>query len=246
MSQILAHADLHVGRSFRAFVQGKSAYSTDRDLPGGNGPLYRDSIALEQAFVDVVAKLDEGVDLTLRPGRQHLLLGKQRLVSPLEWSNTLRRWDGVSAIYDSGEWTATGFATWFAPTQKYDFNDTDRDLPFWGLYATGKLPGSEVGLDLYYLGYGNQMDPTWNGTIGDETRHTFGLRGFGRVADTGWDYDAEFAYQFGEVGSADVSAYMFGGELGYTSAADWSPRVLAGFDVGSGDNSPGGAVETFN
>ena len=66
------------------------------------------------------------------------------------------------------------------------------------------------------------------------------------MADTGWDYDAEFAYQFGEVGSADVSAYMFGGELGYTFAADWSPRMLAGFDVGSGDNSPGGDVQTFN
>jgi hypothetical protein len=241
-----AHADLHVGRSFRAFVEGKTAYSTDRDLAGGNSALFRDPLALEQAFIDVVVDLDEDRDLTFRPGRQVLQFGKERLVSPLPWLNTLRRWDGLSAIYGGDGGTATAFATWFAPTQTSGFNDTNTDLPFWGLYATSEAPGSDMGLDLYYLGYGNQMSPTWNGTTGDETRHTVGTRVFARPAETGWDLDAEFAYQFGEVGSGDVSAYMFGGELGYTFAAGWSPRVFAGFDVGSGDNSAGGNVNTFN
>ncbi len=244
--RILAHADLHAGESFRAFVQGKHAYSTDRDLPGGNRPIDRDTIALEQAFVDVVVQFDEQKDLTIRPGRQALEFGAGRLVSPLLWANTLRRWDGVSAIYGSEEWDLHGFYSVFVPVQKYDFNDGDSDLPFWGVYADGTVPGSDVGLDLYYLGYGNYvgMGPTWNGTMGDETRNTFGARAFGRAGN--FDYDAEFAYQFGEVGSADVSAYMFGGELGYTFDAAWSPRPLIGLDVGSGDNNPGGNVQTFN
>ncbi len=65
--RILAHADLHVGESFRAFVQGKHAYSTDRDLPGGNRPIDRDTIALEQALV----QFDEQQDLTIRPGGEY-------------------------------------------------------------------------------------------------------------------------------------------------------------------------------
>ena len=240
------HADLHVHDWMRAFVELKSAYSTDRSLPGGNRTLDRDPFALEQAFVDLRAGLGDGRAGTLRVGRQQYLLGKQRLVSPLPWGNTLRRWDGASAIYQGDGWTATGFFSWFAPTQSEGFNETDTDLPFWGVYAAGK-PGTRLqGLDLYYLGYGNRKAPTWNGTTGDETRHTLGARVFGG-AGSAWDYDAEVAYQFGEVGSGSVNAYMIGSEVGYTlRGVGWSPRLLVGFDAGSGDNEASGDVQTFN
>ncbi len=239
------HADLHVHDWLRAFVELKSAYSTHRSLSGGNRTLDRDPFALEQAFVDLRAGLGDGGAGTLRVGRQQYLLGKQRLVSPLPWGNTLRRWDGANAIYQGGGWTATGFFSWFAPTQSEGFNETDTDLPFWGVYAAGK-PGGLSGLDLYYLGYGNRKPPTWNGTTGDETRHTLGARVSGRVGSA-WDYDAEVAYQFGEVGSGSVDAYMIGSEVGYTlRGLGWSPRVLAGFDAGSGDDELGGDVQTFN
>jgi hypothetical protein len=239
------HADLHVHDWLRGFVEVMSAYSTDRRLPGGNRAVDRDPLALEQAFVDLRTGLGERGRGTLRVGRQQYQLGKQRLVSPLPWANTLRRWDGVTAIYQGGGWTATGFGSWFAPTLSVGFNKTDTDRPFWGVYATGKTGGSP-GFDLYYLGYGRKGGPAWNGTPGDETRHTLGARVFGG-AGSAWDYDAEFAYQLGEVGSGSVNAYMIGSEIGYTlKDVGWSPRLLAGFDAGSGDEEAGGDVQTFN
>jgi hypothetical protein len=118
---------------------------------------------------------------------------------------------------------------------------------FFGSYASGLVPATPIGLDLYYLGL-QQPDTAYNGTTGDEQRHSTGARIFGRVGETGFDYDIEGAYQFGEVGGADVSAYMLASELGYTAARlPFAPRFLVGVDYGSGDEQEGdGDVETFN
>jgi hypothetical protein len=243
----LVHGDFHFGENVRAFVQGKSALSTDRDLPGGRRTLDVDTLALEAAFVDLKLSFDEDVSLVLRPGRQAILLGKQRLVSPLAWSNTLRRWDGVSAILDWGQWNLTGFWAQFVPVKKYEFNDPDSQNQLFGVYATGPLADTGIGMDVYFLGLDKDDSVTFNGTTGTEERYTLGGRLFGRIGDTALDYDFEGAYQFGEVGSGDVDAFMIGSQLGYRVGELWSaPRFFVGFDYGSGDRSPGGDVETFN
>ena len=245
--RMLLHGDLHFGENIRAFVEGKSAQSTDRDLPGGRRPLDVDSIDLEQAFVDVRLPFGDDAHLVFRAGRQALLFGKQRLVSPLPWANTLRRWDGFSPILTFKGWNVHGFWTNFVPVKKYEFNERDRDIEFYGVYATGKLPVPGIGLDLYYLGLEKDQPVTFNGTTGKEDRHTVGGRLFGDIGATGFDYDFEGAYQFGSVGSGDVSAFMIGSQLGYTASQLWaSPRFFLGFDYGSGDRSPGGDVQTFN
>jgi hypothetical protein len=86
---------------------------------------------------------------------------------------------------------------------------------------------------------------TFNGTTGGEDAYTVGGRLFGTVA--GLDYDAEGAYQFGRVDGGDRSAFMFGAEAGYTLSELWArPRPFIGFDAASGDDAPGGDVETFD
>ena len=243
--RVTFHADLHVGDGFRAFIEVKSAYSTDRKLPGGNRSVDRDLFALENAFVDFNTDVGEDGTLTVRVGRRQFQLGKQRLVSPLPWANALRRWDGVSGIYQDRGWTTRAFWSLFAPTDSDGFNEPDPDLPFWGVYASGN-PGPFAVMDVYYLGYGNRTSPTWNGTTGDETRQTLGVRVNGTFRP-GFDYDAETAYQFGSVGDGSVSAYMIGSEIGYRlTEVPWRPRLLVGFDLGSGDDRPGGDVEVFN
>ena len=53
-----------------------------------------------------------------RYSRQMLLFGSQRLVSPLDWSNTMRAWDGIKATYRIDGLKAAGFWTQFAPVDK--------------------------------------------------------------------------------------------------------------------------------
>ncbi len=248
LTRALVHADLHVNDQFRVFVEGKSAFSTDRDLPGGQRTLDVDSAAVQQAFADFKFDTGNGGTLTVRGGRQMLAFGNQRLVSPLPWGNTLRAWDGVSLIYKQGGWVTHGFWTQFVPVQKYDANTSDRQTQFFGVYATGPLDAQRgIKSDIYFLGL-DQSDSTntFNGTTGAERRYTVGGRLFGKVGDGPWDYDAEAAYQFGDLGGADINAWMFAGELGYALGGEWGARAFLGLDYASGDDSAGGDVETFN
>ncbi|MHC4413788.1 MAG: alginate export family protein [Planctomycetota bacterium] len=242
----LLHADVHFGDNIRAFVQGKSALASDRDLPGGKRILDEDRLDLEQAFAEVAVPVGEAATLTIRPGRQTFLFGKQRLVSPLPWANTLRRWDGASGILTLGDWSVHGFWTQFVPVRRQSFNEPDDDIELFGVYATGKVPRSAIDLDLYWLGL-DRATAGFNGTSGSERRHTFGGRVWGTLEGLPVDYDVEGAYQLGEVGSDDVDAFMVAGELGYKPDGWWgSPRFRVGFDYASGDSSAGGGVETFN
>ncbi len=247
-SRLLLHGDVHLGENFRVYVEGKSSLSTDRSLPGGKRTLDVDTLALQQAFVDLMVPLDDdGASLIIRPGRQMYLFGKQRLVSPLGWSNTLRTWDGVTAILAWDNWRVEGFGSYFVPVRKYEYNKPSQDIVFFGVYATGRFADAGLSTDLYFLGLNKKTAQTFNGTTGPEERYTLGGRVSGTVPETSFDYDAEAAYQFGRVGSADVSAWMLGSQLGYTFADAWSaPRVFGGLEFGSGDSGASGNVQTFN
>ncbi|MBT8486542.1 MAG: alginate export family protein [Phycisphaerales bacterium] len=244
--RFLLHADLHLGENLRLFTQGKTAGATERELPGGRRALDADSLDLEQLFLDVVIPLDADATLTLRPGRQAFSFGKQRLVSPLPWANTLRRWDGLSGVLKAGGWTYTGFASQFVPVRKYEFNDAESDIEFAGLYATGPWAGTDTSVDLYYL-YLSREQATFNGTSGREERHTLGGRLAGALPAPGLTYDVEGAYQLGEVGAGDIDAWMVGARLTYALPdVGGAPAVYLGIEHGSGDRTPGGDVETFN
>lgn len=244
LSRALLHADLHAGDGFRFYVEGKSAQATQRDLPLGRRALDMDTLDLQQAFVDVVLPLGDST-LTLRPGRQMLLFGKQRLVSPLPWGNTLRTWDGLTARWDLGRWSLTALATAFVPVHQTHFNELDEDLTLFGLYATRKPAEGEPGLDLYALG-NERSNVTVNGTTGDEDRLTLGARVWGPLAAAG-DYEVEAAWQTGEVGAGDVNAWFLAAQAGWRpGGTPRAPRLWLGLDMASGDDNVGGDVGTFH
>ncbi len=239
------HADLHIGAHARAFVEGITAWVTERDLVGGRRSLDVDSADLLQAFVDMRAPLVDDSTLTLRGGRQSLLFGKQRLVSPLPWANAMRAWDGVTAIAESPKFQATAFLTQFVPVQKYSFNDVNRAVDFAGVYATRKPVDGGTGFDLYGL-WLHRDAAAFNGTAGDEERYTVGARAFVPPQAGQFDYDAEAAVQLGDVGGRDIEAWMVALQVGRVFAGDLKPRAWVGLDYASGDQRAGGRVQTFN
>ncbi|PCI10567.1 hypothetical protein COB72_03160 [bacterium] len=243
------YSDFHFGDNFRVFIEGESAVATDRDLAGGVRGLDADALDLQNAFVDITLPFGESDDkVTFRLGRQGLSFGKQRLVSTLPWANSQRSWDGGRAIIELNGWRADAFYTRYTPVEKYNFNDWNAGPDFYGIYATGKFGGDyNIGADFYYLGLETDGSRTYNGTSGIEERQTIGARLFGKFGDSGFGYDVEGAYQFGDVGSADVSAYMFASQVYYSFDSEWKPKVYIGFDLSSGDKTAGDSdVETFN
>ncbi|MHC4994444.1 MAG: alginate export family protein, partial [Planctomycetota bacterium] len=122
LTRILIHSDIQVSDALRIFVEGKAALATDQDFRG----LDTDELALQQAFADLTVS----EDLTVRAGRQELLFGKQRLVSPLDWSNIRRTWDGVRVDTALGDWNVAAFWSQFVAVDKYDFNEANAQEQF--------------------------------------------------------------------------------------------------------------------
>lgn len=238
------HTDLHVGEHWRFFLEGRFSGLTKRDLPGGRrDALDADYGDIWNAFVE--AEYDVGgVNLVARAGRQELQYGKQRLVSPLDWSNNRRIFEGglVKLSGDDGMWSADLFVTSPVIIDRHEFNEHDDDHLFSGVYGTRKVAGSKVaGVDAYFLALNSINDATV-----DEDRYTLGARVWGDVIEN-LSYDVEAAYQFGDVNSGDISAFMITGEAAYTFAdLKWTPRVGLGAGYASGDDDPlDSDVETF-
>ncbi len=247
LGRMLLDADVHFGSAVRTFVEIKSALSTDRDLPGGKRSMDVDDIALQQAFVDLRMPVPDDASLTLRLGRRELQYGRQRLVSPLPWGNTLRTWDGASLHLAGESGFVDAFWTLYAPVRKHKFNKPEEDQQFFGVYASGKpdVPGMLV--ELYALGFVRNGTYTVNGTTGNDDRYTLGTRVLTPLGSRALTLEVEGAYQLGRVGHADVSAYMVAVDLAAEIADAWArPRLAFDFDYASGDHRAGGDVQTFD
>jgi hypothetical protein len=246
LSRFRLSTDLHVTPYFRVFAEGKSAFAFDRELTGGRTTTYVDEFELQNGFAEVTIPFGQYTSVTLRGGRQELLLGAQRLVGVSDFTNVRRTFDGGSGIVRVGDWTVTPFWAELVVVDKYRFNESTPDNRLFGVYGTGPLHVLPMNLDLYWLDVDNRT-AAFNGTIGRERRHTLGGRAWGKVGTTGLDFEVEGAGQFGTIGRGDIAAGMATAILGYTlQVAGVSPRVHVDVDYASGDGKRGGNIGTFN
>lgn len=242
LSRLLVFADARVNDGTRLFVEAKSALSTDRNLPGGTRPLDVDTLALQSAYLDLKLGGDS-TKVAARIGRQALAFGRERLVSPLPWGNSLRAWDGALLRTSSaGKWQVDAFYTWVVPVNKYEKNARDGDQPFYGIYAAFNAQ-PQSGIDAYWLRR-ERADAAYNGTSGPERRDTIGMRLYHQAGP--WRGDLELAWQAGRVGAFDVDAEMAALEIQRFWEVGAIESLGIALDYGSGDRSPGGDVETFD
>lgn len=249
LSRVRYHADLRATERFRVFVEAKHAFASGRDLPGGRRAAEADEADLLNAFGEVSIPLG-AAELVFRGGRQELLFGKQRLVTPLDWSNVRRSFDGFSGILSIGPWKLHGF--WARPVsvRKFKFNKNDANTDFFGVDASRSLTLpclGEVKLNPYWYGFYRDA-AAFGSALGSEKRHTIGALLHSDAPNASFDYQAESALQVGRVGDAQIRAWMAVVDLGYTFIeAAMTPRVGVGFDYASGGrNTEDGVVATFN
>jgi len=236
------YGDLHVEDWFRTYVEAIDAYSSWGHLTPRTSELNRfDALNL---FADARVLDDDQGAAWLRGGRQELLYGNQRLISPLDWSNTRRTFDGAKLFWQGKDWNVDGFWTRPVPFSQHVttddiFDHSDPNAEFYGLYATNKATKNRT-IDTYYLGYSK-----YDGAVPFRTQ-TLG----GRYLDSyeNWLCEIEAAYQFGSYGARDHSAgfYTLGAGRKLASCG-WNPVFWAYYDWASGDPTPGvGVHETFN
>ena len=58
----------------------------------------------------------------MRLGRQELGFGRQRLVSPLDWANARRTFDGLTLEWLGEDWHTTGFVNRPVKVRAADWN----------------------------------------------------------------------------------------------------------------------------
>lgn len=191
----------------------------------------------QNLFFDVKLLDDCCGSLTARVGRQELLFGAQRLVSPLDWANTRRTFDGYRLTYKTADVAVDSFYT--NPVARvpatggnHEWDRADTGQHFFGTYLTRQL-GDGHTTDLYYIALDNE-------TL-DFSFHTIGSRlvgNRGRLL-----YELEGGVQFGEDsdGSGHGAGFVTAGigrKLDFCVAGrQRQPTIWAWYDWASGGDA---------
>lgn len=246
LTRARVYTDLWYRDDFRFFAEYIGAWSTSHDLP----PLLIDQNKsdLLNLFVDVKLADLGGNPAYLRVGRQELLFGSQRLISPLDWANTRRTFQGVRGFRQTEKWDFDLF--WVQPVVPFpnQFDSVDNNQNFVGAWATYR-PKKGQSIDAYYLMLDNTNRVTQLGIPrGNFTRHTIGGRYVGAMeSNPNILFDSETAFQFGSQNGRDIFAAMTTQGLGYNfKETRWSPTTWVYYDYASGGNPTSGTAHTFN
>jgi hypothetical protein len=228
------------GSHFRVYGEMLDAVSNN-----GNGaprPIEENRTELQNLFAEVKGIDFAGGTIGARIGRQEVLLGAQRLVSPLDWANTRRTFDGARVMWQGDNWDVDGI--WLRPMKRDAAHRTTLDAPnldqqLYGMYATYKGLCRD-NLELYWLA----LDYEDIGPSGFRY-DTLGGRYWGSNGD--WLYEFEGGVQFGENADAtDHSAGFVTAGLGRKfSNAKFKPTVWMWYDWASGDDTVGNGFHHY-
>jgi hypothetical protein len=271
------HGDFHLGSHVRAFGQLKSGIVNWR-AGGPRAIIDNDELDVNQAFIDVSLPLDKPntPPITLRIGRQEMHFGSARLVSVREGPNVRAGFDGFRVIVNAKRWRIDNFAVkpvitlgrgvkWplfppnsdAKPARGYFDDRPDHEQTFWGTFATGPMPKAPFNVDAYYFRLKRKVGSFAQG-LGPEDRHTLGGRiwkgGIPFMLGRGWDYDFEYAFQFGKFGpgpklgrtfpfiqfpKGDIRAWTISSQTGYTfDKMKMQPRIGVNTGITTGDKDP--------
>jgi hypothetical protein len=253
--------------------------STDRRL--SNDPKDIDHADFLQAYLELYFKesifgkddLGNNRPFWVRGGRLAWEDLDRRLIARNEWRNTTNTFQGIRANIGEkkNDWQLEAFAV--QPVQRFanQLDQVDHAQKFYGLVGDWRGWSEYVTIQPYYFYLkqnGNRVEYDGNGTAYsdrsvytaiqqtrasiDREINTGGVRVFGVVPGTQWDYDASYSKQWGEVQryignlatgryiNVDHDAYAYTAELGYTfNKHSWKPRFSGSYGVASGDKVSG-------
>ncbi len=226
------------------FIEANAFHESLKPLLTDNDPA--DILNL---FVDVKMFDAFGAPGYLRVGRQELLYGSERLISPLDWANTRRTFQGIKAFWTNEKWDLDMF--WVKPVipNATQMDSWDPKQDFFGIWATYK-PKKGTVRDFYVLNLDN-YNPVASGANGQRGGFditTFGTRWAGD-RDGRFLYDAEGMIQTGIRANTEMAAYAYTAGLGYRfKECRWTPTFWVYNDYATGDPDPGGPglSRTFN
>jgi hypothetical protein len=243
LSRLRVYTDLWYRDDLRIYAEYIGAWTSSYEL--SRLPIDENKSDLLNLFADVKLADLGGKPAYVRVGRQELLFGSQRLISPLEWANTRRTFQGVRGFRQTEKWDFDLFWVQPVPANPNRFDSVDNNQNFAGTWATYR-PKKGQAIDAYYLLLDNTNRVTQlDLQRGNFTRHTFGGRYAGNAEN--FLFDVEGAMQLGSQNGREVVAGMATAGAGYNfKDRPWNPTVWAYYDYASGGNPESGTAHTFN
>jgi hypothetical protein len=225
-------------RSYNGNYERTDSDVNEFDLIQGYGELYFDNA------------LGHNRPLSIRAGRQHLELLDRRLVGNNEFRNTTNNFEGYRVHFGKKQnnWDLDTFV--FQPVEryKYTFDQPDEDTWFYGAVFSWRQWSDFITIQPYFFGKTIDGDPAnavRANRKADAQIYAPGLRVYGLLGDTGFDFDADINKQFGRFGVLNGSrqtlqqhdALAYSLEVGYTFDHDWKLRASLYYGYGTGDKN---------
>lgn len=174
--------------------------------------------------------------LRLRMGRMAWEALDRRLIGNNQWRNTTNNHEGfrLNLGQESSDWEVDLWGVQPVVRNLASFDARDREVWFYGGILNWRRWAHSVTFQPYFLGLRQAGD----GTRLARTVHSPGLRAYGVVPGTAWDFDVGLLHQFGREGQRRKSAWAQLVEVGYTFTHAWRPRLSAFYAHASGDRDP--------
>lgn len=222
--------NVQIGEPLRVYAEYIDAESNYENRPPRGIEVNRSDFL--NLFGDAML-LDTGSGkLTFRGGRQELLYGSERLISPLDWANTRRTFEGYKLFWVGEDWNIDAFWTRPVIVNPQEFDSASYSQSFYGTWATYKGVTDQT-LDLYWTAYDNHQTPN------NFNFYTTGGRWLG--TEDAWLWDLEGGTQFGSnTNTSDHWAWFGTAGLGHKfEDRPWKPTLWFYYDYASGGAARG-------
>jgi hypothetical protein len=175
----------------------------------------------------------------IRGGRMVFEFMDRRLIASNQWRNTTNNFIGLRATFgqEKNDWQLDLLALQPIVRLIDEFDKNATDKLFWSAIGHWRKWSKIITIEPHYLAL-RQNATNENGNRFREI-HATGLRLYGWIYDTGFNYDLTSVYQFGKERTQQHKAFSFTSEIGYTfKKHKWKPRLSLFFGYVSGDKNP--------
>jgi hypothetical protein len=174
--------------------------------------------------------------VSLRYGIQNFEFLDRRLLGNNQWRNTANTFLGFRGAIgqDANDWSLDLLAVQPLERELYAWDRPVEGQWIYGLIGHWRGWSDIVTLEPFYLA----LDQARTSDTAARTVHSPGLRAYGTLGDSGFDFDASLIRQFGSSGEQDVDAWGGTAEIGYRFKHPWKPRLSAFYGYASGDKDP--------
>lgn len=175
----------------------------------------------------------------LRYGRMAMEMIDRRLIATNQWRNTTNNFRGfrMQIGQDKNDWQLDVLHLNPILRDIKEYDKPDKNQQFTAIIGHWRKWSKTVTIEPYYMAL-KQDAAVINGNK-PRNIHGLGLRFYGWINKSDFNYDVTGMYQFGEDNHKTQNAYAFTSEIGYTFLkVSWKPRLSAFIGYASGDKNP--------